>query len=163
MKNIRLAAAVALAVAFSGASAQGWGDESEDEDEYYEEDYYYEPAKPKVISLQVCNKSGRKATVAVSYIPVGETTFLNRGWFEVENGACNLIADTDNGNFYFYGDATDGSDLSWSGGHSLCVQYPGPYTFYSTGSSTCASGQVTRNFVPMHHLEPGTYTWTLDP
>lgn len=161
MKSIRLAAAVAFALALSGASAQDW-DENYD-DEYYEEDYYDEPATPASIQLRVCNKSGRNATVAVSYIPVGEETFINRGWFEVRNGACNDIAQTGNANFYFYGDALDGSKRSWQGGHALCVQYPGPYTFYSTGSDTCAPGQVTRNFVPMTYNEPGTYTWTLDP
>lgn len=163
MKNIRLAAAAVLAVALTGASAQDWDDDYGDYEDYEDYEDYGESEEPKAISLQVCNESGRKATVAVSYMPVGESRFVNRGWFEIENGACNFIADTGNGNFYFYGDALDGSNRSWKGNHPLCVQYPGPYTFYSTGSSTCDAGQVTRDFVPMNYTKPGTYTWTLSP
>ena len=115
------------------------------------------------VDLKVCNNSGRTATVAVSYVEVGSARFINRGWYDVYNGACLDLVSTDNANFYMYADATDGSGRSWSGNHSLCVQYPGPYTFWSDGSDTCPSGYETRNFVPMHADEPGDYTWTLDP
>jgi uncharacterized membrane protein len=158
MKQIKRVAAFVLAAALTGASAQDWDDDYED----YEDYESYEQA-PAAIKLQVCNESGRKATVAVSYMPVGEDRFINRGWFEVEAGACNLIAETGNANFYFYGDTLDGSGRAWQGSHSLCVEYPGPYTFYSTSSTVCSEGQVTRNFVTMSRTEPGTFTWTLSP
>ena len=58
--------------------------------------------------------------------------------FLVEVGACNFIAETGNANFYFYGDTLDGSGRAWQGSHSLCVEYPGPYTFYSTSSTVCS-------------------------
>ncbi|RZJ42917.1 MAG: DUF1036 domain-containing protein [Brevundimonas sp.] len=128
-----------------------------------------QPAKPGVtpgratIDLKVCNRSGRSATVAVSYVQPGETGFINRGWYDVADGACRDLVTTDNANFYFYADATDGSGRNWKGGHTLCVQYPGPYTFYSTGGSECASGQETRDFAAFHADEPGSWTWTLDP
>lgn len=115
------------------------------------------------VDLKVCNQSGRNATVAVSYVEVGTSRFINRGWFDVNNGSCIDLVSTDNANFYMYGDATDGSGRSWSGNHSLCVQYPGPYTFWSDGSDTCPSGYETRNFVVMHADEVGPYTWTLEP
>lgn len=115
------------------------------------------------VDIKVCNKSGRNATVAVSYVEVGTARFINRGWFDVYDGACIDLVSTDNANFYMYGDATDGSGRSWSGNHALCVQYPGPYTFWSDGSDTCPGGYETRNFVPMHADEVGDYTWTLDP
>ncbi|WP_332655697.1 DUF1036 domain-containing protein [Brevundimonas sp.] len=115
------------------------------------------------VDLKVCNESGRNATVAVSYVEVGSGRFINRGWFDVYTGACIDLVSTDNANFYMYGDATDGSGRSWSGDHTLCVQYPGPYTFWSDGSDTCPSGYETRNFVSMHADDVGPYTWTLEP
>ena len=115
------------------------------------------------VDIQVCNESGRDASVAISYVEVGSRQFINRGWYEVYNGACTSIVSTDNANFYMYGDATDGSGRSWSGNHPLCVEYPGPYTFWSTGSEYCDEGQEVKNFVPMTAAETGTYTWTLDP
>jgi len=120
-------------------------------------------ASRPTVDLRVCNNSGRGASVAVSYVEVGSSQFINRGWYEVANGACEAIVSTDNANFYFYADATDGSGRSWKGGHNLCVEYPGPYTFHSTGETECASWQELRGFVPAHAEEPGQYTWNLDP
>ena len=115
------------------------------------------------VDIQVCNRSGRNASVAISYVEVGTGQFLNRGWYDVYADTCIDLFSTDNANFYMYGDATDGSGRSWSGNHALCVQYPGPYTFWSDGSDTCPYGYETRNFVPMHADETGPYVWTLDP
>jgi uncharacterized membrane protein len=119
--------------------------------------------RPNTVDIQVCNRSGRDATVAVSYVEAGSGAFVNRGWYDVLNGACAQLASTDNANFYVYADATDGSGRSWQGDHVLCVEYPGPYTFPSTGSTTCEYGQETRKFVPIHADGPGPYTWNLDP
>jgi uncharacterized membrane protein len=118
---------------------------------------------PATVDIQVCNQSGRNGTVAISYVEVGTGRFINRGWFEVANGACESIVSTDNANFYMYGDTLDGSGRTWSGNHALCVQYPGPYTFWSDGSDTCPAGYEIRNFVAMTAESTGTYTWTLDP
>jgi uncharacterized membrane protein len=118
---------------------------------------------PATVDIRVCNESGRNGTVAISYVEVGAGRFINRGWYEVANGACTDLVKTDNANFYMYGDTLDGSGRSWSGNHPLCVQYPGPYTFWSDGSDTCPTGYETRNFVVLHADEPGQYTWTLHP
>src|SRR5690606_19745115 len=53
-------------------------------------------SSPATVDLRVCNYSGRNATVAVSYVPVGEYRFLNRGWFGVSNGSCIDLVSTDN-------------------------------------------------------------------
>jgi uncharacterized membrane protein len=131
-------------------------------------DFAMAQAKPNkggtaTVDIQVCNHSGRNGTVAISYVEVGTGQFMNRGWFEVANGSCSFIVSTDNANFYMYGDTLDGSGRSWSGNHALCVQYPGPYTFWSDGSDSCPAGYEIRNFVVMHADDVGTYTWTLDP
>lgn len=146
-------AAVALAIA-PLAYGQDW-----------EDDWGDAPATanaPSTIQLKVCNRSGNAALVAVSYVPVGESRFYNRGWFRVEAGDCNNIVETNNSNFYFYADV-DGTDRFWGGSHTLCVEYPGPYNFYSTSAEYCESHQETRGFQPASMDEPGTFTWNLDP
>jgi len=116
---------------------------------------------PSTIQLRVCNRSGSNAMVAVSYIPVGEERFYNRGWFRVNAGECHDIVETGNSNFYFYADV-EGDDSHWGGSHKLCVEYPGPYNFYSTSSQYCGSNQEVRGFQPASMEEPGTFTWYLD-
>ena len=149
------AVAVLGAVLVSTASAQhggGWG----------EDDDSTASAGPAVIDLRVCNRSGKDALVAVSYVPVDETRFYNRGWFGVNDGECKKLVQTGNANFYFYADVV-GSNRSWAGNHTLCVEYPGPYDFYSGDSDYCGEHQEVRKFVAASTQEPGTYTWTLDP
>lgn len=115
------------------------------------------------VDLRVCNESGRNASVAVSYMEVGQTNmFTTRGWYTVNAGACRDLVTTDNANFYFYADATDGSGRRWSGSHTLCVMYPGPFTLRQNGG-TCGSGQELRSFDTFRAQNPGTWTWTLDP
>lgn len=121
------------------------------------------PSSSATVDVRVCNESGRNGTVAISYVEVGTGRFMNRGWYNVANGACTELVSTDNANFYMYGDTLDGSGRRWEGNHALCVQYPGPYSFWSDGSVTCPSGYETRNFVPMHADSTGRYTWTLEP
>lgn len=115
------------------------------------------------LTLRVCNRSGHDASVAVSYIAVGESGFTNHGWYDVANGACSDVGTTDNANFYFYADATDGSGRSWQGVHPLCVQYPGPFALRSTASPRCAANQEEKTFVALRSTESGAYTWTLNP
>lgn len=116
-----------------------------------------------LIEVQVCNRSGRDAQVAISYIQPGESRFINRGWYKVENGDCSVIAKTRNAHFYLYADADDGSGLAWQGDFPICVEYPGPYTFYSSGDDYCGDDQELRQFVAIKSEEPGRHTWNLDP
>ena len=121
------------------------------------------PTRPATVDIRVCNESGRNAIAAISYVEVGTGRFINRGWYTVNDGACTELVSTDNANFYMYADALDGSGRYWKGNHALCVQYPGPYTFWSDGSDTCPAGYETRDFVALHADEVGRYTWTLNP
>ncbi len=113
------------------------------------------------LDIEVCNRSDDNASVALSFMEVGENRFINRGWFTVRAGRCEVLATTGNATFYAYADV-EGTDRAWEGNHSLCVQYPGPYTFYTSGEY-CAEGQVTRKFTVMTASEAGKYTWNLDP
>jgi uncharacterized membrane protein len=121
------------------------------------------PMPSSTVDVRVCNRSGRNGTVAISYVEVGTGQFVTRGWYEVQDGACRELVSTDNANFYMYGDTLDGSGRVWSGDHSLCVQYPGPYTLWYDGSDTCPTGYETRNFVQLRSDSFGSYTWNLDP
>ena len=114
------------------------------------------------VDIRVCNKSGRKVTVGLSFIEPGDDRFINRGWFVVNAGRCEVLGSTDNATFYAYAHAEDGSGLVWKGNHALCVEFPGPYTFY-TGDEYCDANQETREFIVLTASEPGTYTWNLDP
>lgn len=116
-----------------------------------------------LLEVRVCNRSGRDAQVAISYIQPGEQRFINRGWYKVANGDCNVIAKTSNSHFYLYADADDGSGLAWQGDFPLCVEYPGPYTYYSAGEEYCDDDQELRQFVAIESDEPGRHTWNLDP
>lgn len=115
-----------------------------------------------LLKIQVCNRSRDGASVALSFIEPGDEQFINRGWFSVRAGECKVLGETDNATFYGYADV-DGTDRFWGGNHSLCVEYPGPYTFYTSRDGYCTSSQDVRDFVVLTATEPGTFTWNLDP
>lgn len=117
-----------------------------------------------LLTIEVCNKSGRNATVAASFMEPGDSRWVTRGWFSVNNGACISVGSTDNANFYLYAETLNSGDYVWKGDHTLCVQYPGPFTRYETGDGrTCESHEALVGFTKMHAEQAGTWTWTLDP
>jgi uncharacterized membrane protein len=115
------------------------------------------------IAFRVCNQTNDPARVAVSYQPLGSGQFYNEGWFGVASRTCQDIVRTGNAYIYAYAEVENDGARYWAGDHPLCVQYPGPYAFWSTNSQYCEAGQDLRNFVAMHADEFGVYTWTLDP
>lgn len=114
------------------------------------------------ISIRVCNNTNSNATVAVSYQPLGQNTFYNEGWFNVGSRSCTDLVTTGNAYFYGYAEVIGDANSVWAGDFPLCVQYPGPYAFWTYGTQ-CEVGQVVRNFVSMHADNWGVYTWTLTP
>ena len=122
------------------------------------------PAQSNVVAVRVCNRTGDNALVAISYQPVNSTGFHNRGWFPVPANACSDLVNTTNAYFYGYAEVENRRSDAWTGNHSLCVQYPGPYAFWSsTSTNTCDPGQQLRNFVVLHANGWGTFTWNLNP
>ena len=85
------------------------------------------------------------------------------GWFAVAARSCEDAADTANAVFYGYAEVANDNSHYWRGDHPLCVEYPGPYGFLSTGAETCEPHQRLRDFVRLHADDFGVYTWTLDP
>jgi uncharacterized membrane protein len=122
------------------------------------------PASANVIVVRVCNRSVQDARVAISYQPVNSTNFYNQGWYPVRANACAELANTTNAYFYGYAEVENRSSDAWTGTHGLCVQYPGPFAFWSsTGTNTCGPGQQLRNFVVLHATGWGIFTWNLNP
>lgn len=119
-------------------------------------------AQSGTITIRVCNRSYDDANVAVSYKPVGSGSFYNEGWFTVYAGRCRDIATTSNSYFYTYAEVLNDGTRYWSGDHSLCLEYPGPYAFWTSGTY-CASYQTTAYFVEHYARSYGVYTWNLDP
>lgn len=115
------------------------------------------------IVVRVCNNTNDNARIALSYQPLGSAQFYNEGWFGVPSRSCQDVVTTGNAYFYGYAEVENNGSRYWAGNHSLCVQYPGPYAFWTTGAEYCERGQEVRNFVVMHADDFGTYTWTLDP
>lgn len=119
-------------------------------------------AQSNVIILRVCNNTRDTAQVAMSYQPVGARTFRNEGWYNVSPGQCRDLAQTTNSYMYGYAEVINSDTEVWEGNHPLCVEYPGPYDFYDTGSTYCESWQDLRNFVTLHANQWGVFTWNLN-
>ncbi len=115
-----------------------------------------------VITLQVCNNTNQTAQVAISYKPVGSNTFINEGWYNVEPRTCRNLAETTNSYIYGYAEVQGSDTEVWEGSHPRCVQYPGPYEFYDSGSTYCETYQEVRNFETLYAENWGVFTWTLD-
>ncbi len=115
------------------------------------------------ITIRVCNNTNERARVAVSYQPAGSEQFFNEGWFGVPARTCQDIANTSNAYFYGYAEVESDNTRYWNGDFPLCVEYPGPYEFWSVGHTSCDSRQVLQYFVQMHAESWGSYTWSLDP
>jgi len=115
------------------------------------------------VDISVCNKTRNDVLVAISFQPVGAgaNDWLNKGWYTVLRGECSYIASTENANFYVYAEKYGSSATYWGGNHSLCVEYPGPYEFWSKKS--CSRNQNAVPFVVLTADQFGPYTWTLTP
>lgn len=115
------------------------------------------------VDISVCNQTRNDVLVAISFQPVGAgaNDWLNKGWYTVLRGDCSYIASTENGTFYGYAEKYGDSGTYWGGNHSLCVEYPGPYEFWSKRS--CSRKQNAVPFTVLTTNQFGPYTWTLTP
>lgn len=120
------------------------------------------PAASDTITLRVCNNTNQDAKVAISYQPVGHNTFYNEGWFDVRARTCENLAETTNAYMYGFANVVDDHDSIWGGDHPLCVEYPGPYEFWTTTSPYCEPHQESRDFQTLQAQSFGVFTWNLD-
>ena len=122
------------------------------------------PAQARgTITLRVCNRTDDPVLVASSYIPIGGSDWRNKGWTRVSAGSCQNIFSTQNRTFYARAEVKGDSDQYWGSDIKQCVEYPGPYDFY-TGSNdtTCPEGEPA-DFTTFHSDGRSTYVWNLDP
>jgi len=115
------------------------------------------------ITLRTCNNTRHTVLVASSYIPVGGSEWRNVGWTRVNAHACASIFRTNNRTFYARAEIRGDSRRYWGSDIKQCVEYPGPYDFY-TGSedTTCPEG-VPREFTTLRSDGRSVYIWNLDP
>ena len=143
MSVLKSAASVVVAAAFfvfaSGTSAQS-------------QSHY---------TIQVCNDSSSDVLVALSYIPLGEGSWLNEGWMRLERNRCRVVGNTNNRYFYMYAERMGDSHSYWGGDNFLCVEYPGPYRFWNVSSMSCTSAQTSVGFRTLEANNFGTFTWRL--
>jgi uncharacterized membrane protein len=120
-------------------------------------------AAQDTVDITVCNKTRDDVLVAISFQPVGagKNDWLNKGWYTVLRGDCEYIAQTENGTFYAYAEKYGDSSRYWGGNFNLCVEYPGPYEFWSKRS--CSRNQNSVPFTTLTTTQWGPYTWTLTP
>lgn len=115
------------------------------------------------ITLRVCNHTDQPVLVGSSYIPIGGSDWRNKGWTKVSAGACNDVFKTNNRTFYARAEVKDDPDHYWGSDIKQCVEYPGPYDFY-TGSddTTCPEGEP-QEFTTFHSDGRPVYVWNLTP
>ncbi len=112
-------------------------------------------------TIRVCNDSNSHVLVAASYIPQGESSWLNVGWYQVDRFSCRIMGRTTNRNFYMYAEVLGDGSRFWGGSQNLCVEYPGPYRFRNTGTMRCNSRQTSVGFRALRANNFGTFTWRL--
>lgn len=116
-----------------------------------------------VITLRACNHTNKVTLVASSYIPIGASRWRNKGWTKVGIGACKDIFTTTNRTFYVRAEVQGNSSHYWGSDIKQCVEYPGPYDFF-TGSNdtTCPEGEPA-DFTTFHSDGRPVYVWNLNP
>lgn len=115
------------------------------------------------ITLRACNHTHDKVLVAGSWIPVGGNKWLNKGWTPVPAGACKDVFVTSNRTFYVRAEVAGHSDQSWGKDIKQCVEYPGPYSFYTGSDDTsCPEGEPA-DFTTFHSDGRPVYVWNLNP
>jgi uncharacterized membrane protein len=116
-----------------------------------------------VITLRACNHTDKTVLVGSSYIPIGGSDWRNKGWTGVRPGACLDIFKTENRTFYARAEVKGDSEHYWGADIKQCVEYPGPYDFF-TGSddTTCPEGEPAE-FTTFHSDGRPVYVWNLNP
>ena len=122
------------------------------------------PAQARsTIVMRACNHTDQTVMVAASFIPLGGADWRNKGWTPVSAGQCEDIFKTQNATFYARAEVKGDPDSYWGADIKQCVEYPGPYDFF-TGSdeTTCPEGEPAE-FTTFHSDGRPVYVWNLDP
>ena len=124
---------------------------------------YLQMAANSTITFRACNHTKTTVLVASSFIPVRASDWRNKGWTGVNAGACADIFVTENRTFYARAEVKGHSDQSWGSDIAQCVEYPGPYDFFTKSSDTsCPEGEPAQ-FTTFHSDGRSVYVWNLNP
>ncbi len=116
-----------------------------------------------VVTLRVCNHTDATVLVASSYIPIGGSEWHNKGWTAVNPSACNDIFKTTNNTFYARAEVKGDSSKYWGSDIKQCLEYPGPYDFYTGSDDTSCPEGVPQVFTTLHSDGRPVYVWNLTP
>lgn len=114
--------------------------------------------------LKVCNKSPRKASVAV----MGRTVLENndwhvQGWWSIPPRQCNNIRRYVKGVIYLFAQEDGNPKFAWKGNASkLCVASPGPFDRVNRDGYVCQAAEKAVQFSSFS-VSDLTFTWDLNP
>ena len=110
------------------------------------------PGGGQQITIRVCNNTNDNARVALSYQPVGASQFIQRGLVQrARRGRARTWSTRPTRYIYTYAEVENDGTRYWNGNYPLCVEYPGPYEFWSVGHASCeAQHEVLQYFIEVH-------------
>ena len=115
------------------------------------------------VTMRACNHTGDAVMVASSFIPVGGSDWRNKGWTSVAAGQCLDIFKTTNYTFYARAEVKGDSASYWGSDIKQCVEYPGPYDFFTGSNDTsCPEGEPA-DFSTFKSDGSPVYVWNLNP
>jgi len=120
-------------------------------------------AEAGVTTIRVCNNTTQPALVASSYIPVGESLWRNEGWTPVGPSSCKEVFTTENRTVYLRGEVRGDSSQFWGTDIDQCVDYPGPYDFFTRSDDTVCPQGMPAKFTTIDTQGNSVFTWNLDP
>jgi len=121
------------------------------------------PAAARTVTLRACNHTDKTVMIASSFIPVGGSDWRNKGWMPVHAGKCEDIFHTNNYTFYARAEVKGDSESSWGSDIKQCVEYPGPYDFFTGSDDTsCPEGEPA-DFTTFKSDGRPVYVWNLNP
>lgn len=116
----------------------------------------------KLFDLWVCNKSGRKVSVAIAVRREPDDPLTVIGWYNYTPGECARINTFARGWVYYMARDYNGSSYGWRGNAlKLCVRNSRFERINST-NYTCRTGEKLEGFFG-EYVSDSKYTWTLRP
>jgi hypothetical protein len=115
------------------------------------------------VTLRACNHTKDDVLVAGSYIPPGGEKWRNKGLDARQRRCLPRYIQNDQQHFYVRAEVKGDSSQFWGSDIMQCVEYPGPYDFY-TGSdeTTCPEGEPQK-FTTIHSDGRPVFVWNLNP
>jgi uncharacterized membrane protein len=120
-------------------------------------------AQAQTFKFEVCNHSGRTASVAVAaHLSPSDNRWQAQGWWEIKAGKCSTIGSFPQGWFYYYAKSS-GRDWAGSGKDksNTCVR-SAKFKRFDPEGYKCSGDEklVAFNGKKIESDEP--FTWTLD-